>query len=150
MSCFVVGVSCIDDVVTLLNTYIKEYKDMDKTAFGKKLFDMNCDAYAQRYDEDSFEYEYNYHMSDKHELSMFYNLCALIYNCSEGTVVNNALFKKLRKHEDFFIRKFYDKYISSNRKQLGINMKMKDLYHYMFDKIVEYMHKNNIELSWGE
>ena len=149
MSCFIVNMLCIDDAVTLINKYIEKYKDVDKTAFGKKLFDMNCDAYSQRYKENRFRHTYHYNISNRHELSMFYNLCALIYNCAEGSVRNDAVFKELENYKHFFIGMFYDKYIDSNREKLAINMKQTDLYHYMFDKIVAYMNNNNIQLSWG-
>jgi hypothetical protein len=150
MSSFVVNVSCIDDVVTLLCEKTAKYKDEDRTALGKRLMQMNVDAVNYLY---GFSYtmnkDYVYTKSERNELTLYSNFCCFICQCSEGEIKRSEEYKELCFYKKVFINYLYQKYVSNDSKTYE-HIKGIDLVHFMQDKILDYMDKNNIERAWGK
>ena len=148
MSAFVVNKKCIDDVVTLLCNCIDKYKNKSKDNLGKLLIKTNVDAVNQLYNWNYEPLNYTYKKSDRHELSLYYNFCCLIYNCAVGSVTKRKIFKDCLSYKKDLLYYLFNKYINTENKKYDY-MQERDLMHYMFDKICAYMSENNIEMKWG-
>jgi len=122
MSAYIVDKLCIDRIINYLfwnrdkmycklknfKTTFEENKDED--ALGKKLFEMNADAVAQRYREKKPDYSSadEYKFTDVSGVSIaqaWQSARCLRYQCSEGNVPKRKLFKQL----DEFIDELADK-----------------------------------------
>lgn len=142
MSAFIVSNNCINDVITLIKNIV-DLKDKynDCGELGKDLFNMNVEAYDQRYAEDNKKLtSFEYVKSERDDIVQYYSLCCLEYQCSEGDVPETDFYKFIFQHcKDQIEDYLYKKYIGGSDS--------KDKYR----KIIwNYIKEKKLKTYWGE
>lgn len=112
MSAFVVDDSTIDRIVTFFGQHDHDYlarifqplgydPALEPEAFAQALFDMNCEAVDQRYEDKPARAEFRptpyRHQTNPNytDIQIFKSARCLRYQCSEGDIPETPLFKAL-------------------------------------------------------
>ncbi len=107
MSAYVVEKKTIDRIVTWITErerseslyyYCPELATKRPEQLGQKLWNMNCKAVDQRYDESNPVelYRHRYELCDK--MQAYKSMRCLLYQCAEGNVPETALYKDLERY----------------------------------------------------
>jgi len=114
MSCFIVSYPCLLDVYTLIKKYKPELiGSQSENEFINKLSKLNYDSFSCKYNEENtYQYlEYPIKESNRHELTMLFNLCSYMYQCNENPVCYTDFFNELDKYANEIFKVFVEKYL---------------------------------------
>lgn len=111
MSAYVVGKQTIDRIVTALQKDSLDYalpdlREKDPNKLGQKLWNMNVQAFSERYGENINVPEYEWSREYINDIQLIKTLHCFLYQCSEGSVPETPLYQQVKKYIYHLMEKY--------------------------------------------